>query len=55
MRKQRQTGCSSPGWTLNVFNQAAEPIAFGISDSHGRIENLFGYFSHAMQQSTASS
>src|SRR5689334_23216422 len=55
MREQRQTRSRSPRRTLNIFNQTAETISFGITNSHGRIENLFRDLSHAVQQRAAAS
>src|SRR2546427_5390631 len=39
-----------PGGALNIFDQTAKPVAFRIADANGRIENLLGDLSHAVQQ-----
>jgi len=49
----RETRGCRPCRALNVFDQPAETIAFGKTDSHRRIKNLFGDLGHAMKQCSA--
>src|ERR1041385_3398269 len=53
LRHQRQSRGGRPRWTLHVFDQSSKAIAFGITDPHRRIEDLFCYFNHAIEQTTA--
>src|SRR6185436_20726950 len=53
--EQCETRGRCPRRTLNVFNQPAETISFGITDSHRGIKHLFSDLSHAVQQRAATS
>src|SRR5437763_15652511 len=50
LRHQRQPGSRSPGGTLNVFDETAKSITFGITNAHGSVKNLLGDLDHAIEQ-----
>src|SRR5262249_40061991 len=53
LRHQRQSGCCCPRRTLNVFDQTAKTIAFGIANANGRIKNLFSDLNQTSEECTA--
>src|SRR5437016_5714071 len=53
LRYEGQPGSSGPRGTLNVFDETAESIALGITDSHWSVKNLLGNLDHAIEQRAA--
>jgi len=46
--RKARGGC--PAGTLNVFDQPAKSVSFGITEADRRVKNLLGNFNHAFEQ-----
>src|SRR5437660_7261610 len=53
VRKHSQSRRRRPCRALNILDQTAKPVSFGIANAHRCIEDLLGDLSHAVQQAAA--